>query len=356
MVVAVAAGAAVLVARHLATKPLWLDEAVSVSVASRPLPQLAAVLTHHDASAGLYYVLLHTWLRLGQGRAWDRLPSALCLVGSAALAAWIGSRWGTRWTGVACGALVAANPFLLFYGQEARPYALAVLLALASTAALFWRDGEPAPTAYVVATVALLYADLFAVLFVACQAGAVLVVHRRRPHNVPPALVRSWGLIALGALPLALIIVLREGSQISWLPRPSPAALWQTVLSMAGGGAALAVMVGLVTLGALVALGVVAIPPGDRRPSGDTVAGSRLRLALPALASSFAVPPVLLWTFAQVVPSFLSRYVICSTIGLIGLAVFGLEVGRRVAGVAAASTVLLGIVALGTAAAVRFEG
>jgi len=67
-----AAVAAALVVRTLGTKPLWLDEAVSVSVASRPLPRLLVVLTHHDANAGLYYLLLHLWLYLSHGAAWDR--------------------------------------------------------------------------------------------------------------------------------------------------------------------------------------------------------------------------------------------------------------------------------------------
>src|SRR2546428_7278020 len=71
-VVSTTALATLLVVRHLGTKPLWLDEAVSVSVARRPLGRLLVVLTHHDANAGLYDVLLHGWLHLGHGMAWDR--------------------------------------------------------------------------------------------------------------------------------------------------------------------------------------------------------------------------------------------------------------------------------------------
>lgn len=329
--------AAVLVFRHLGTKPLWLDETVSVAVARRPLTRVLAVLPHRDANAGLYYLLLHAWLRFGHGAGWTRVPSAAAFVATAGLAAWLGSRWRGWWFGLVCGLLVATNQFLLFYGQEARPYALAVMVAVASTAALFWRDGEPAPAAYVILTVVLLYLDLFAVLFVAAQASAV-VVHRWRRGQVPAELLRCWTIIAAAAAPLGLLMITGERSQISWLTRPTLRYLGQTIAAMTNGWLGLVVMT-LLALGGVVAL----VATSDALLTG-------------ALLASFALPPLALWVFAQFVPSFIDRYVICSTIGIIGLAAVGLDIlrTRRASALALAALVLLA--GLGVARIGRLEG
>ena len=265
--------AAALVGRHLGTKPLWLDEAVSVSVARRSFWGVLSVLPHHDANAGVYYVILHWVLLLGHTAAWARSLSAVCFALTAGLASWVGTRWRGAWFGLACGLLVATNPFLLFYGQEARPYALAVLLAVASTAALF----SPSRRWYVAATIALLYVDLFALLF-------VVAVGWRRGRDL-------WSRIGLAVAPLAVLVVSQRG-QISWLPRPSLAVLFGTFRGMAGSGPALVVVVVLVVL-----------------------AGRES----PPLVAAFVGPPVALWIVGQFVPAYTARYVICSTIAMIGL-------------------------------------
>jgi mannosyltransferase len=335
-VLASASLAAILVVRRLGTKPLWLDETVSVSVASRPLSRLLSVLPHHDANAGLYYLLLHGWMRLGHGAGWVRGPSAMGFVATAGLAAWIGNRWRGPWLGLACGLLVATNPFLLFYGQEARPYAIGVLLAVGSTAALFWRQEEPAPGPYVALTAALLYVDLFAVLFLVSQALAVLVVHRWSGTGVPRVLIRCWLAVAAITAPLALVMVLRELSQISWLTSPTGRYLGQTVTAMTAG------WLGLSVMAALSVVGLLAI-----RRRGPRYVGARGRLVLPALLAAFIIPPPLLWLVSQVVPSFIDRYVICSTVAVIGLAGFGLEVVRQRAGGVVALAILIVLAGLG---------
>ncbi len=307
--------AAVLVFRRLGTKPLWLDEAVSVSVAGRPITRILAVLPHRDANAGLYYLVLHWWLRFGHGAAWDRGLSAVSFVATAGLAAWAGVRWRGAWLGACAGLLVATNRFLLFYGQEARPYAPAVLLAVASTAALVWRDGEPSPRAYVVTTALLLCTDLFAVLFVAAQAAAVLFARRGAGLAV---LRRCWLAIAAVTAPVWVLMATVEHGQIGWLGRPTLGYLGGTVSGMGGGWLGLALMV------ALGAGGTAAV--ARRGPRRD-------RWLAAALWASFVGPPVGLWLFSRLVPSFVDRYVICSTVALVALASLGLTVVRRAAGV-----------------------
>ncbi|MGH9126048.1 MAG: hypothetical protein ACRDZ8_15180 [Acidimicrobiales bacterium] len=339
--VAAALAAAFFVFRRLGAKPLWLDESVSVSVAGRPWIRILEVLTHHDGNAGLYYLTLHAWMHFGGGAAWDRAPGAAFFVATVALAALAGARWRGAWFGALCGMLVATNQFLLFYGQEARPYSLAALLALASTVALFARRGNPAPGWYLAFTVLLLYADLFAVLFVIAQALALVLLSRYRREKLSPALVRCWAVIAIGGAPLAMLMMVRERAQISWLPRPTVAQLGDTFLSMTNGWAGLVL---LLTLGGL----SLRWARGHGRGAWD-------QRVVPVLACALVVPPVALWTFAQAVPSFLDRYVITSTVAALGLGAIWLHELRRLAGPVVAAVVAAALAVLGFSGIVAAE-
>ncbi len=349
-VVATSAGvAALVVLRHLGTKPLWRDEAISVSVAARPVLRIVSVLPHHDANAGFYYLLLHTWLWFGHGTAWARGFSAMSFTATAALAAWAGHRWRGWETGLALGLLVALNPFLVYYGQETRPYALAVALAAVSTIALFWRgDGagtQPAPRLYAAATVALIYADLLAVLYVATLAGAVLAVYHLRHQRVPAPLKRCWWIIGAATAPLAVVMLVFERGQISWLIRPTPQVLGTTITSMSSG------WLGLEVVGVLAAVALIA-SRGAR--------GARDRLIVVALVAGFALPPLGLWAMAQLTPVFIDRYVICSILALAGLAAAGLaalrdHLGGKGLGRVVALAVLAGLLVLGGQRVARTE-
>jgi mannosyltransferase len=331
--------AAGVVLRHLGTKPLWRDEAVSVSVAARPALRILSVLPHHDANAGLFYLLLHVWMRLGHSPAWARGFSALCFTATAAVVAWAGSRWRGWETGLALGVLVAFNPFLLYYGQEARPYALAVLLATVSTVALFAHLDRPASRTYLVATIALVYADLFAVLFVAAVAAVVLVVQRRRHQALPGDLRRSWWLIAAATAPLAAVMMVFERGQISWVPRSTAQVLATTFTSMSGGWLGLEIVAVLATVALITTRG-------------------RDRLIVVALAAGFALPPLILWSVGQIFPDFIDRYVICSALALAGLAGAGLAALRErltSGGRLVALAVLVGLLLLGGQRVARIE-
>jgi len=325
--------AALVVLRHLGTKPLWRDEAISVSVATRPVTGVLWILPHHDANAGLYYLVLHGWLRLGHSSpAWARGLSAVSFIATAALASWAVSRWLGWPAGVAAGGLVATNPFLVYYGQEARPYALAVGLAVLSLVALLWRAERPAPRAYVAVTLVLLYVDLFALIFVAAVALAVVVVHRLRSEPLPRVLIRCWAIIAAGSAPLILVMVVGQRGQISWLTRPDFGVLRRTISAMSGG------WIGLLVI---VVLGGVAIAAAA---SGSVGRG---QVITAALAAGFVLPPLALWAISQLAPSYIDRYVICSAVAMIGLAAAGFEAARKRAGPVVALALLAVLVTVG---------
>jgi mannosyltransferase len=82
-----------------------------------------------ESAPPLYYVLAWLWVQVtGNGEVGLRSLSALAGIATVPVAYLIGAELRDRAAGIAAAALVAVNPMLLWYSQEARAYALLVLL------------------------------------------------------------------------------------------------------------------------------------------------------------------------------------------------------------------------------------
>src|SRR5918993_3625895 len=124
---AVALGVAL---RFFSTSALWLDEALSVNIASLSPGDILEAL-RHDGHPPLYYLLLHYWMELvGDGDAAVRALSGV--IGVATLpVAWVAGRRiagidGARWSVV----VLALSPYAIRYSSETRMYSLVMLLTL----------------------------------------------------------------------------------------------------------------------------------------------------------------------------------------------------------------------------------
>jgi 4-amino-4-deoxy-L-arabinose transferase-like glycosyltransferase len=135
---------------ELGTKNLWWDESLSLQRAESPWLDLLAgrlvlydglggELTTHDQHPFFSFVLQGVLVRLaGTSEFVLRMVSALAAT-LLVPAVWVLGRWMVRRGVFAEGAalwaalLAALHPFFLWYGQEARPYALWALLAPVST-------------------------------------------------------------------------------------------------------------------------------------------------------------------------------------------------------------------------------
>jgi hypothetical protein len=103
---------------------LWSDEAVSWAVSSGPLLGLGDRVAASEAKPPLYFAALHFWMGLfGDSEASMRTLSALFWPPFALMMAAIGRRCCGRWSLFALG-LAAVSPLLVYYGVEARPYAM----------------------------------------------------------------------------------------------------------------------------------------------------------------------------------------------------------------------------------------
>ena len=84
---------------------------------------------YSESAPPLYYALAWLWTQVtGTGEVGLRSLSALAGVATVPVSYLIGAELRDRAAGVAAAALVAANPMLLWYSQEARAYSLLVLL------------------------------------------------------------------------------------------------------------------------------------------------------------------------------------------------------------------------------------
>lgn len=128
-VAAVLSAAAGTLLRFAAVSPLWLDEALSVNIASLPPPDVIDAL-RHDGHPMLYYLALGLWMDVLSDS--DFAARALSGLFSLAAAAVIWAAARRRFDADAArfaGVLALTSPFLIRYGNEARMYALVVLLA-----------------------------------------------------------------------------------------------------------------------------------------------------------------------------------------------------------------------------------
>jgi mannosyltransferase len=127
---ALVAGAAALRFRGLSTQSFWFDESVTVTLVRRSFVDMINQLPVSESTPPLYYVLAWPWTQIfGSGEAGIRSLSALLGVATV-LVVYLAARqlFGER-AALFAAAIIAFNPMLIWYSQEARAYALLVLLA-----------------------------------------------------------------------------------------------------------------------------------------------------------------------------------------------------------------------------------
>src|SRR4051812_945090 len=149
----------------------------------------------------LHYVVAWAFAHLGDDRIWIRVPSLLA--GAATVPAlWaLGRRTVGRQAALVAAALAAVGPFAIFYGQEARAYALVVLLVTLAALGLVRALDGPGRRAdwalFAVAGCAALYSHYTSAFAVA--ALAVWALWRRRAAW--RATLIALAAIAVGYLP-----------------------------------------------------------------------------------------------------------------------------------------------------------
>jgi 4-amino-4-deoxy-L-arabinose transferase-like glycosyltransferase len=236
-VVALTALALAAASYGLASKSLWLDEAVSFNHVSSGVRTLGGAVVGGDPNMGLYYVLLYGWTRIfGYGEAALRSLSVVVGALTVPMIVMLGRRLFGRAAGWMAGLLLALSPFFVHYEQTARGYALVVLLVTVSSyffVCELERPSEATRVGYVLASALAVYAHYFAALVLLAQLLTLIAVRGRA------ALTRYW-LTTVGAI-VALCapevgFAARRGTiGIDWIPAPNVHNVLGALAQLPGG-------------------------------------------------------------------------------------------------------------------------
>jgi 4-amino-4-deoxy-L-arabinose transferase-like glycosyltransferase len=198
--------AAVLRFTGLGDQSLWYDEAATAVEVRMSFGDMLGVLRDSEATPPLYYVLTWIWTRLvGEGEAALRSLSAIAGTAVVPLAWAAGRRVGPPGAGLAAALLVAVNPMLVWYSQEARAYALLALLSAASLLVFLVALERPTRRrlfVWAAVAAAALLTHHFAVFVVAAEAAVLLARAPRGPVllacGMPAAVLAALVPLAIG--------------------------------------------------------------------------------------------------------------------------------------------------------------
>lgn len=164
----------------LAYQPIWRDEAFTALATSRSLGGMLDVV-RADSAPPVAYVLERAVASLVPGTAGLRLFPALAGAAAIPLGAALGRRIAGDRGGLLTAVVCALSPALALSALDARMYAVATTVVMATTLALWRAVDRPTRARWVVygGLMALaLYTDYFAVLAVPAQLVAVALVLR----------------------------------------------------------------------------------------------------------------------------------------------------------------------------------
>lgn len=183
--------AAVFSILNLTAKSLWLDEASSISFASKRLPDMFAFFWNHEANAWLYYLLLHFWSELGKSEFAYRSMSVLFAILTVPATYLLGKKVFNPGTANLAILLLPFNAFFIAYAQETRAYSLEVLLTTLATYFFVRCIDSPQKRAwlfYLIFTVSAIYVHFFALLVLFSQIIVLFIYHRPRLFSKIPIL------------------------------------------------------------------------------------------------------------------------------------------------------------------------
>ena len=245
----------------------WYDEAYTpVHVLHASLAATLRSVVHSENSPPLWYLI--AWLDgrvLGDGEIALRLPSALAGIATVAVAWGIGRELAGARAAAACAALVAVNPLFVWYSQEARAYALFVLLS--ALAILCFLRARRQPTRGRIAAFALcgslaLLTHYFSVFLLVPMVLVLLADRATRRAALPAAGVMAA--VGAGLLPL---LVAQGGHNTQWIGRWALTSRLQAIpqyfltgYSGAPLGHSVEALIAAPVI-ALLALGVLCLPP-----------------------------------------------------------------------------------------------
>ena len=303
---------------------LWMDEGLSIGIASQPFFDIPTVL-RQDGAPPLYYLMLHVWMEI-----FGRSPSATQGLSVAiSLLAIPGGLWAgwtlfNRRAGLICATLAAFNPFLTTYAQETRMYSLMVVLSLFTCAAFMhvyvYRNRRYLPL-FAVLLAAILYTHswgIFVTAGIIVSLVPPLLATGDRRAFLKDVLIGFTGALILYLPWVPTLLYQTAHTGAPWLNSPRFGAPVQISKALLGGGT--------VTVAIVLAAGSgLAAVLAARGTGTDSTPDKRYRTAVYTVLCIGVATLAIAWLFSQVSPAWTTRYLGVALGPIFLLASFGLS-------------------------------
>lgn len=240
----------------------WIDEGISIGIASQPLTSIPDAL-RQDGAPPLYYMTLHGWISLfGSSEPATHLLSLVFALATVPAALWAGWSLFGRRTGWTLAALAALNPFVAQYANETRMYSLVVLLGILTIAtfghALVFGRRRYLP-AFVASLTLLLYTHNWGLLLGVGLASSVAFLavvgdSTDRRRAVVDGIL-GFGAVGLLYLPwVPTLLYQLDHSGAPFLLRPTLLRVREDLITLVGNGEAEVAVLGVVAVLGLMGL------------------------------------------------------------------------------------------------------
>ena len=353
---------------HLTALSLWVDEGITISVARLPWPTVLGLHGAYEVHPPLYFAFIKV-VSLGLPEAVaGRVVSLIAGTLTIGVLYLLVARLVQPWAGVLASLALAVAPLHIWYSQEARQYALVVLLIAISYLALVAyvqsRRGAWA-IVYGVALLLSVYVEYSASYALLPQGVVLLYLLRQQGRQVWPVVAAAGG-AALGFLPWLPQLLHTAASQPNaTFFTVTPARVASSILSLTGlaqplsrqGSAAEATArLSVAEIGFYGLLLLVVTPAalaGLRALWRQSALAFGCALALAAGTLATAV------VLSLIYPGYVKRTVLAAELGwavLLGAAPFGAELARRWRTVIVGTVILALLLAAGTLIAMYQNG
>ena len=216
IVVGLTVFAAVIRFWRIGHQSFWFDEGFTVADSQASFGRMIGLVHHVELTPPVYFTLAWVWSRIfGLGEIGLRSLSALAGVAMVPVTYLIAAKLISRRVALLAAALVACNPLLIWYSQEARSYiVLALFGALSLLAFVYVRLPNPSGrwlAAWAVAAMLTIATHYYGALAVVPQAIWLLWIHRsdRRVW---------WALGAVAVAGLALLpLAVGQRHHANWI-------------------------------------------------------------------------------------------------------------------------------------------
>ncbi len=292
---------------------LWMDEGLSIGIASQPFFDIPGVL-RQDGSPPLYYLMLNVWMDVvGRGPADTQGLSVAVSLVAVPGGLWAGWSLFGRRAGLICAALGATNPFLTLYAQETRMYSLMVVLSLLTSAAFLhvyvYRNRRYLPL-FAVLLAAMLYTHSWGIFVTAgtliALAPAFMATDDRRAFG-RDALIGFGAAFLLYVPWLPTLLYQTAHTGAPWLDPPRFGVVVQIAKGLLSGGT---VSVALLLAAGSGCVAVLANRAGGAKGGWrpDFTGQSKEATAIYTVFTLGAATLAVAWLFSQFSPAWTTRY------------------------------------------------